>query len=129
MELRLARLLAAVLALAALLGVAAWLPLAHSSGAFAPRRLAAPRAKRPAWPLWAHGQQLHATTPVDSTPPEGALSAPQRGERPAVDENATPGSATDGASRPALYEQPLWLGVARLIGITAAIPTPPPRPA
>ncbi len=120
------RLLAVALAVAALFCVAAWLPLAHA-GAFAPRRPAAPRAERPAWPLWAHGQQLRAATTADSSPPEGALSAPQRSERPGFGEAATLGNAADGATSPSPRRQPLWLAVPPLRGITAAIPTPPPR--
>ncbi|HZQ34829.1 MAG TPA: hypothetical protein VFD32_02775 [Dehalococcoidia bacterium] len=129
MEIRFTRLLATALASAALLGVAAWLPLAHGGGVFVPGRPATPRAERPAWPLWAHGTQLHDGAPADSAPPEGALSAPRHGERISFGEDAAVGDAAHSATYPSLHEQPLWLGVATLSGIAVAIPTPPPRSA
>lgn len=123
---KLGRLLAAVLTAIALFGVATWLPLAHGSS-FASGRPSAPRAERPAWPLWAHGQQAQVAATTESTPPQGALSAPRHGERLSFGEDATLRTVTDSATRPSLHEQPLWLGVRPLNGITSSTPTPPPR--
>ncbi|HEY7296181.1 MAG TPA: hypothetical protein VH916_14140 [Dehalococcoidia bacterium] len=127
MDAKIARLLAAILGAAVLLGVAAWIPLGHGGAAFARLSPAAPRAERPAWPPWAHGQQAKVTTPADPTPIVGALTAPQRSEQSPIGESAVTQHWSGVAGSSHLREQRLWLAVAPLQGVLGSVPTPPPR--